>query len=361
MSAETSIAKGSKADLEKARKRKIAWRIGGVVGATALVAGILLFSGNAKADEGKRLKAPPRKTPEKTPKKKLPKTPKPPKTPKGGGGGKNNGGTEGPGGGGGGKDGANRTNPDGGNDGANRTNPDDGSKDGSNRTNPKPVGPDPGPEDLPDYYNDENPDPGGFYQVTHGGEDAKGLLNIANRYALTSLFLAARNVGGLSRDEAIAWAQANAPGPAKLREWADYILCVAWNDVHYGSFRVTSNNRRGPHGRGIPFSPMHADNWRRIREGRSTLRNVRLHSANESGTPSNLGQGDQKLPLMWMPQLDERVLWESGGKVLRAGGNWANGYSYYFPPPIVMRLSIEDPTDANLGIWGCGEGEADYG
>lgn len=338
-------------DRKRKRRRNVA--IGTGIG-MAVLSGVLLFARNASADS-KRLKAPPKK-------------------PRGrddgassggssGGGSRRtspdsggDGGSRGPGGGGstdGGGDSPTRTTPDGGS-GGDRTPP--------RRTTPEgttPTGPDPTIDELP--YNSENPDPGTFYQVTAGGEDAKGLLNIARRYALTSLFLAARNVGELDDDGARNWASENAPDAEKLREWADYILCVAWNDVLYGSFRVSANNRRGPHGRGIPLSPMHADNWQRLLEGRNPLRNVRLHSAGEVGTPSNVGRGDQRLPLLWMPQLDEQVLWDSRGATLRAGGTWANGFSFYFPPPIVMARSINDPTDASLGAWGCGEGRATYG
>ena len=353
-------------DEEKRRTRRRLAIGAGVVGTAALV-GLLLLPSDASA-AGKRLTPPPRKKPSSPTKSGGGGLVVGPKRDSGGGdssGGDRGGGTQGPGGGS--TDGGQRTNPGG---GGQRTNPGGGDskggkrvnpRGGGDRTNPKPVGPNPGPEKLPDYYSDEWPDPLKFYQVTPGGEDAKGLYNIARRYALSCLYLAATEVGGLDPDEAIEWAQARSPDSSEVREWADYILCVAWNDVHYGSLRVTANNRRGPHNRGIPLSPIHADNWRRILDGRSTLRNVRLHKAGEVGTPQNVGKGDRRLPLLWMPGLDYEVLWQSGGKTLRAGGNWANGFSYYFPPPIVMRLSVQDPTNAGLGVWGCGEGQADFG
>jgi hypothetical protein len=315
----------------RARRKKIA--IGTGVGVAVLGLGALLLSRTASAGD-RRVPAPPRKTPDKG----------------------NSGGGKGP-----------TIDPD------TLPDPDEdptgpGGSDfhfvapgGGSDPAPEPVGPDPRRGDLPDFYNDENPDPGKFYQVTAGGQDAKGLLNIARRWALTSLYLAARNAGGLSQDDAIAWAEARAPATKDAGEWADYILCVAFNDVHYGSFRVASKNRRGPHGRGIDLVPQHADNWARILAGRNTLRNVRLHGAGEVGTPRNEGKGDKKLPLLWMPRLSDAILWESDGQVLRAAGTWADGSSYFFPPPIVMARAVDDETDAALGAWGCGEGVLEYG
>lgn len=339
-------AKPTEGTVDDRKKRKRKTIAIGAAAAVGLGLGLLLLSSNASASS-KRLKTPPSKAPGKSPEK--------------GGGvdeGKKGGGTKGPS-----VDPETlptdpKEDPTGpGDDGFNLVAPG-----GGGGTGPTPVGPNPGPEDLPEYYNDENPDPGKFYQVTSGGSDAKGLLNIAKRYAITSLFLAARNAGGLSVADAIEWAEANAPrSNAEIGEWADYILCTAWNDVHYGSNRVAAKNRRGPHGRGIDLVPQHADNWRRILDGRNTLRNVRLHAGGDVGTPRNESQGDKKLPLLWMPRLDDEVLWTTNGSVLRAGGPWANGASFFFPPPIVLSRSIDDPTNANLGIWGCGDGVADYG
>lgn len=220
-------------------------------------------------------------------------------------------------------------------------------------------GPNPRTEDLHAYYSETYPDPGVFYQVSSGGADAKGLEGIARRWLLSSLFLAAQNAGDLDDVAAVAWAQ-NTITDALVREAMDYILCTAWNDVIYGSFRVAKHNRRGPHGRGIDLVPQHADNWTRISQGREALRNVRLHQAGDVGTPRNVGKGDRRLPLLWMPRLSDRALWESEGTRLKAGGSWGDGSSLYFPPPVVMNAAIEDPTSAGLGAWGCGAGSFSY-
>lgn len=260
-----------------------------------------------------------------------------------------------PSGGGGSSDGgARRVSPSGGGDG------DGGSP---RRTNPpivEPTGPDPRIKDLPGFYNDEWPDPGKFYQV--GGQDSDGLYGIAWRWFYTCLFLAARNAGGLDDDAASAWAaeRVGSKGVAQA-ERADYILCVAWNDIVYGSYTVASKNRRGPHGRGIDLVPQHGDNWRRILDSRRVLRNVYLGTAGAEGTPRNAGAGDARLPLLWMPRLDDQALWSSGGSTIKAAGTWANGWSFYHPPPVVMKLGILDATQsAGLGVWGCGEGQIDY-
>jgi len=261
-----------------------------------------------------------------------------------------------------------RTTPSGGggnsDGGARRVSPSGGDGDRSpRRTNPpivEPTGPDPRIKDLPDYYNDEWPDPGKLYQV--GGQDSDGLYGIAWRWFYTSLFLAARNAGGLDDDAARAWAAENVgPKGVAQAERADYILCVAWNDIVYGSYTVASKNRRGPHGRGIDLVPQHGDNWRRILDGRRVLRNVYLGTAGSEGTPRNAGSGDARLPLLWMPRLDDQALWSSGGRTIKAAGTWANGWSFYHPPPVVMKLGILDATQsAGLGVWGCGEGQIDY-
>ena len=170
-----------------------------------------------------------------------------------------------------------RTNPKGGGGKKkpSRINPGGGGGKKPSRTNPtpKPGGPDPEIDDLTDYYNADWPDPGKLYQV--GRQDADGLYGIAWRWFYTCLFLAARNVGGLSDEDARAWA-AERVGPKGVAqgERADYLLCVAWNDVTYGSNTVAAKNRRGPHGRGIDLVPQHANNWRRIRERRQVRRNV---------------------------------------------------------------------------------------
>jgi len=359
MSAEAKTREPKKptADDRKRKRRNVAIGVGAGLTGAALLA-VLLVSSKASASP---LEAPARKKPSKKPGKAKDK-----KAPRGGGSRPSGGGDATPDGGGSKGPGGDlpdnsprRTSPD---TSPRRTSPDSGPDNSPRRTSPDnaPVGPNPRREDLPEYINDESPDPGVFYQVTAGGEDAKGLFNIARRYALASLYLAARNVGGLSQEDAIDWAEARRPGSKKVREWADYILCVAWNDVLYGSNRVSSNNYRGPHGRGIPLSPMHADNWRRLLAGDSARRNVKLHSPGEQGTPRNVGQGDRRLPLLWMPQLDEQVLWDSDGQTLRAGGTWADGTSFFFPPPIVAWAQIDDPTGANLGAWGCGDGRVDY-
>ena len=143
---------------------------------------------------------------------------------------------------------------------------------------------------------------------------------------------------------------------------ADYILCVAWNDIAYGSYAVASKNRRGPHGRGIDLVPQHSDNWRRIKQRKRVRRNVFLGTPGMVGTPRNAGRGDAKLPVLWMPRLSDQVLWDSDGQELRAAGTWADGSSFAFPPPVVMDLGIDDATDsATLDVWGCGDGEGSYG
>lgn len=236
---------------------------------------------------------------------------------------------------------------------------------GPRRTNPKggttPKGPDPKIKDLDRYYNADWPDPGKFYQV--GSRDADGFYGIAWRWFYTSLFLAAKNAGGLDDEAARDWAAARvgAKGVAQAGR-ADFVLCAAWNDIVYGCHVVASKNRRGPHGRGIDLVPQHADNWRRIRERRRVRRNVYVGKPGTVGTPRNAGKGNAKLPLLWMPRLSDQVLWDSDGRKLEVAGSWADGSSFYFPPPSVMNLGIDDATgSASQGVWGCGEGEGSYG
>lgn len=356
-----------KTDLaKKKRNRRIAIAAGGVLTLTA----ILLTMGDAKAES------------------KEPKEPEDPGTPGGGGskvggsggikGSGSTGGNTGPGGSLpdaddlpapkddplGPSGGAKRTTPsDGGSGGAKRTSPDNSRT--PRRTSPDtpdPVGPDPDIDELPDdFYNDEWPDPGKFYQV--GSQDADGLYGIAWRWFYTCLFLAARNAGGLSEEAARKWAneRIGSKGVAQA-ERADYLLCVAWNDIIYGSNTVAAKNRRGPHGRGIDLVPQHANNWRRILNRQRARRNVYLGDAGTVGTPSNAGKGDAKLPLLWLPRLDDKALWDSDGQLLQAAGTWADGSSFYHPPPSVMALGVDDATgSAGLGVWGCGGGQQYYG
>ncbi len=252
-----------------------------------------------------------------------------------------------------------RTNPEG--KSPKRTNPKGGSP---KRTNPKPTtpkGPNPKIRDLDRYYNAEWPDPGKFYQV--GSQDSDGLYGIAWRWFYTCLFLAARNAGGLDDEAARAWASARVgPKGAAQAERADFILCVAWNDINYGSYVVAAKNRRGPHGRGIDLVPQHANNWWRIRQRKQVRRNVELGKPGATGTPQNAGQGNAKLPLLWLPRLKDGRLWESDGRTLKVAGTWADGSSFYFPPPVVLNLGIDDATgSASLSVWGCGAGQGEYG
>lgn len=254
-----------------------------------------------------------------------------------------------------------------------RVNPSGGKKKGgkkdkgeARRTNPKgrkktPKGPNPKFNDLDRYYNADWPDPGKLYQV--GSQDADGLYGIAWRWFFTCLYLAARNAGGLDDEAAREWASARVgPKGGAQASRADLILCVAWNDITYGSFTVATKNRRGPHGRGIDLVPQHADNWQRIRQRKRVRRNVYLGKPGETGTPRNAEKGNAKLPLLWMPRLSDQRLWDSDGQELKVAGTWADGSSFSFPPPVVVNLGIDDATDsADLNVWGCGAGEGNYG
>jgi len=230
-----------------------------------------------------------------------------------------------------------------------------------NPPSPEPEGPDPDFEHLPDFYNPDYPDPGKFYQVT-AGRDSKGLFDIAYRWRLASLFLAAKNAGGLSDDEARDWAAARVGSNTMAGQGVavDYILCAAWNDILYGSNTVAAHNRRGPHGRGIDLVPQHAANWDLIMAEMSPIRNVRLGSPGSVGTPANVGQGSARLPLLWMPRLDDQILWDSDGQDFVAAGPWGDGSTFFFPPPVVQELGIDDRSNAGLGAWGCSAGSANY-
>lgn len=384
-----STAATTKASEEAARKRMRRVAIGAGVGAgVGLGLLALLWSANAKDDDKKsprrrrrRRGGRKRTAPELEPEDPAPRTPRP-KGPRGlaprpqgsdgtttggGSGGGTNGGHSGPGG-----DEPRRVNPVGG------ASPGGGKKSGGQkprrtspktvsprRTSPKgdttPKGPNPKIRDLDAYYNADWPDPAKFYPVS--GRDSGGVYGITWRWFYTCLFLAAKNAGGLDDEAAREWASERVgPKGAAQAERADFILCAAWNDIVYGSHAVASKNRRGPHGRGIDLVPQHADNWTRIGQRKRVRRNVYLETPGTVGTPRNAGQGNAKLPLLWMPRLSDQVLWDSDGQTLKAGGTWADGSSMVFPPPVVMNLGIDDATDsAELSVWGCGEGEGNYG
>ncbi len=344
--------------LAKKKNRRVALAVSSVLAGGAL----LLLGGRANAQEptadGRSLKRKKRKY---SPEEDLPTPPKPGT----GGGGTLPADPLGPG------DGPSRTNPsDDDDDDPARKNPADGptpsrrnpsSGDDDDdydpiRVNPKPSGPDPKWKDLPRFFNPDWPDPGKFYPVASGDFQYR----IARRWLNSSLFLAAKNAGGLSDEEALDWAAARGPsgnfgGPQDREAW-DFILCSAINDMAYGSFRVGASNRRGPHGRGIDFNPQHADNWGRLSRRLPMRRNVRLHQAGESGTPRNAGQGDRAFPVLWMARLDDETLYRSDGRVLKAAGPWADGNNFSFPPPVVMRAGVDDATGgADLEVWGCGD------
>lgn len=202
----------------------------------------------------------------------------------------------------------------------------------------------------------EYPEGGGFYQAVYG--DTMGGIrsgSISRRFLLSEGYLAAKEYGGLSDDDARAWAaDLAARGPMRVRAM-DLIQCSGWNDALYGA-EPRRGTRVSPHGRSILLLPRHATNAKLLAAGESPVRNIRAKSGESV-------HGDwRKLEFLWLPAIDRRVLWESSGETLTTAGQvWPDGNTKHNPPTWVMSLGIIDESDDldSFETWGCPDADGE--
>jgi hypothetical protein len=214
-----------------------------------------------------------------------------------------------------------------------------------------PGGPTPGQiDDLLDPY----PTPGTFYQVVTG-DNFTGDNGIATRLARSALFLAAQEAGGLSQDDAIAWAKVRDGYATARRPVTQWIACAPFNDALYATYAFSDKSIPGMQGRAIRLLNTSAPNVARIRQGEPPIRNVRICAPGDppscSSSPVNGAYRGREL--LWMPGFDLQRLWDSGGSDWKPGGVWGDGTTKILPPPKIWALGILDVSESGRSSWGC--------
>ncbi len=216
-----------------------------------------------------------------------------------------------------------------------------------------PGGPTPG--QIDDWIK-SYPTPGTFYQVRGGvGDNFTGHKGVATRLARSALFLAAKNVGGLSDSDANEWA-GNRDGYQNARKpVTQLIACTPWNDALYATYAFGAQSLAGQQGRAIRMMPNSAPNANLIRGGEAPIRNIRMCAPGDSASCSTspVNGAYRGFELLWLTDFDYEILWASGGTDFRPGGAWPDGSSKMQPPPKIWALGITDLTDAGVGSWGC--------
>lgn len=229
------------------------------------------------------------------------------------------------------------------------------------------------PPPIRDY-----PEGGAFYQVQYGdifgwGLAGKNTKAISQNLLARELLLAAREYGELLNDEALAFSIAHRINSAATNRIVDEILCSGMNDACYGTWgycgdvainngtcRSTERNHPGKHGRAIRLLKQHADNKLRLEQNLPMARTVDILTSKQKGNgkshavrPASPG-GDTSYPLLWMPKIDRKRLWESGGKdvqFVEGGGN---------PPDAITDRGVTDYSGSTLTIYGCAPNQLEF-
>ena len=198
------------------------------------------------------------------------------------------------------------------------------------------------PELLEEFESD-TPRHGFFYRVQRGDT----LTAVATEAIRDALSEAGMNPG---------MAAGGAPQARRLRvDMMNLIECAPWDDGILGSPKeeIGSVDRPGsghyaPHGRGISFNAVHADNRGRMAKGQPPRRSV-VYGGHIGGEGARHDGTGGRLPYLWIPRLDLQALRGTAAIVPQAG-LWPNGLSGIWPPPEIVDLGAENvPT----GGWGC--------
>ncbi|MCA9654693.1 MAG: hypothetical protein KC501_32560 [Myxococcales bacterium] len=223
----------------------------------------------------------------------------------------------------------------------------------------EPVFP-PSEDDDPPWSELVDPYPRGgvFYQVEEGDRfgGTNASRSIAYRYLLSEGYLAAKEIGGLSHEDAMAWA-ASVGRQDKVRlAVIDLYQCSGWNDAMYGADPVQVSHASA-NGRSILLRPVHAPVASALHERQTPIRNV-----TRKGNPADGSL--RRYELLWSPAIDRTELWESGGRTISTVDQWwPDGSTKENPPPWVMALGIDDNSGALAGDFGCPgtDGELEVG
>lgn len=225
-------------------------------------------------------------------------------------------------------------------------------------------------DDIDDYIK-VFPEDGAYYQIKYGdilgwGTGGMNWDAVSQNVLGRALFLAAREYGGMADAQAQAYANARRKNTTLTNRIYNALLCCTHNDACYGTWGYcgdkaiqdgrcpsTMRNRPGEHGRAIRPLPQHADNQARIRAGLTPARVV------DELTPAQKGNGRSKavgsaspggnssFPLLWIPGIDRKKLWETDGKVVEFTTSKAN------PPDFIWDRGFEDYSNSTTNPWGC--------
>lgn len=223
------------------------------------------------------------------------------------------------------------------------------------------------------------PEGNAFYQVRQGdilGWGLKGLHTeaITQNVLARELFLAAREYGGLDDNAALAFANARRRNTSATNAIYDAITCSPLDDACYGTWGycgdvaiankvcpASMRNHPGPHGRAIRLLPQHANNAVRLMQDLPMARVVAILSAAQKGNgKGNAVQaaspgGKSSYPLLWIPGIDRRRLWESNGTALVFVDGQMN------PPDEITGMGFTDYSGTTITTFGCPPQQMDFG
>lgn len=209
---------------------------------------------------------------------------------------------------------------------------------------------------------------GSFVQVCYGDRglgtfhkgfeaaDSEGeaLRSLAHTTLLTAGAQAAR-AARQDRNKALEFGRRVSSESNRMTYWGEFVQFSLFNDTLYTTYGYQRGvNMPNPDGRALRLLPLHCDNQQRLRAGLAPARNVEL------GTSDDVSEGilrwgrDSALTqsaLLWLPEINLKVLWESDGETLTSEGmEWEDGSSKMNPPPSIMSLGFENVPNGRA--WG---------
>lgn len=241
---------------------------------------------------------------------------------------------------------------------------------------PPPPPPPPKPDEPPPFNPDDfetppgvdYPTPGTLLQVRYGDrlagkfhpqntgsdEDGQALRSIAYMTLLTAGYMAGKEVGGMSHEEALDFASKVAHDNNNRIEYIQLIQCSPWNDALYTTYGFGPKAWESPAGRALRFLPQHYDNRARLVRGQAPRRNITLGSSADKNAGTGTGQksGERNFSYIWLPKINLQMLWDSDGtEITTQGIQWEDGSNGIMPPPQVLAYGVDNVPEAVS--WGC--------
>lgn len=199
---------------------------------------------------------------------------------------------------------------------------------------------------------------GTFQKGAEGADsDGQALRSLAHTTLLTAGVQAARAARKDRKDrkKALEFGRRVSSESNRMTYWSEFVQFSLFNDTVYTTYGYQRGvNMPNPDGRALRMLPLHCDNQQRLRAGLAPSRNIEL------GTSDDVSEGilrwgrDPSLSqsaFLWFPEINLKVLWESGGETLTSEGlEWEDGSSKMNPPPSIMSLGFENAP--NERAWG---------